>query len=62
MKYIKVPHSGQYNVYFETYVMIDKITCVTDYYIYILGENHAVPTDWTADEILNEIRKVEENG
>ena len=42
--------------------MLDKIVTWKDYYICVVGESHWIETDWSAEEILDEIRKVEENG
>lgn len=59
MKYIKVPRTGQYNTFFEEHIVLDKIVTWKDYYICV-GEDHWIKTDWTADEILDKIKKAEE--
>ena len=60
MKYLIVPKSGQYNVSYVNYVILDKITSWTDHYIYIEGNRHYVETDWTAEEIEKAIKEAEE--
>ena len=59
MKYLKVPHTGQYNSFSTTYVPIDKITQWHNHCIYVGSENHFVKTDWTAEEIEKAIKEAE---